>query len=261
MNKIINLVIDFDDVIMNTGKLWEEAVSSLSQYGITKDLYLKTKIAESKNRNNSAFPYFLDNHLRILGIMLGKEKEISKIKSDIFLFLKKKSSQYIFPDVAPFLKEVKNVNPHTQKVATIRSRKNRLFVSGKENIKQGYENMSVGVNLTMLTYGEKELQSAKVYGSGVDKYFNKIIITQKPKWMSFDDILSDGNKTIFIDDKISELINVKNRFSEVLAARMKRKDGRYSKEESNFKFDYVVSDFNDLAKIISAKGELAFSGN
>ena len=193
----------------------------------------------------------MDNHLRILGIILGKEKEIPKIKRDIFLFLKKNSSRYIFPDAAPFLKEVKNVNPHTQKVATIRSRKNRLFVSGEENIKQGYENMSVGVNLIMLTYGEKELQSAKVYGSGVAKYFDKIIITSKPKWMSFDNILNDGNKTIFIDDKIIELINVKNRFSEVLAARMKRKDGRYSKEKSDFQFDYIVSGFNDLARIIN----------
>lgn len=99
-----------------------------------------------------------------------------------------------------------------------------------------------GNRLVLLTYGNYLYQDLKIKNSGLAKYFDEIIITEKEK----DTLELDFKNGIFIDDNptvISKLL-LKNPYKII---RIKRKNNRYSNIVIN---NMLVSEYENFKDII-----------
>ncbi|HMB65857.1 MAG TPA: HAD family hydrolase [Patescibacteria group bacterium] len=65
--------------------------------------------------------------------------------------------------------------------------------------------------LILLSYGDEEMQSKKIRGSGLTEYFDKIIVTSD-KAESLKEWYSEKERIIFINDKSEENERIKNLF-------------------------------------------------
>ncbi|MBR4124468.1 MAG: HAD family hydrolase [Clostridia bacterium] len=97
-----------------------------------------------------------------------------------------------------------------------------------------------GHNLCMLTYSAQssvEFQKRKIIGSGLDKLFDKIEITTKPKG----EFKTDYKNAVFVDDNPKELLGLcQNNPAKVI--RIKRANGKYS----NIPLDAKVEETTNL---------------
>lgn len=96
-------------------------------------------------------------------------------------------------------------------------------------------------NLILLTLGNKKYQQKKINSLKINKYFKKIIITNKDK----SKLNIDYTKGIFIDNNPLELKKFQNSKSKYLI-RIKRNTDKYSKINLNIKNILEFKDFNEL---------------
>lgn len=96
--------------------------------------------------------------------------------------------------------------------------------------------------LHILTWGEKELQKAKVMSSGIAEYFDEIIYAEQLKY-TLDSI--DYQNGIFIDDSIRDLKGLYNAKAKQVF-RIKRTNGVNSQKELNIK---EILEFNSLKEL------------
>ncbi len=107
--------------------------------------------------------------------------------------------------------------------------------------------------LILMTFGNELIQKSKVEGSGLAEYFDDIIFTEeKPKSEVIEKLISElpnNEKIVFIDDKAEELKRTKETSPNVICVRMKREEGRYTKEETP-KGCYNIKSLKEIDKII-----------
>lgn len=106
-------------------------------------------------------------------------------------------------------------------------------------------------DLILLSFGEVNFQKIKIKNSGVNSFFNKVIIIQKNKTKELKPICEKypEEKMFFIDDKGEQIDEIKKVFPQLIAVRMKRLQGRHIKTESKLA-NYVVKDLNEVKNII-----------
>lgn len=100
---------------------------------------------------------------------------------------------------------------------------------------------SEGHSIYILTWGDEEYQSEKVKASGLDKFIDGAIFTEKLKYTL--DI--DYENAVFIDDSIRDLKGLYNRNAKCVF-RMKRKHGKNSKMKLDIN---EILEFDSLRKI------------
>jgi FMN phosphatase YigB (HAD superfamily) len=191
------IIIDFDDTILNTKNIYKKLVSDvLSKFGISHRQFIETKEKIQEDWGGILRFYDIDRHSELMSKISGFS--VFKIKDGILNFFETGISSFVFDDVSAFLKAHKS---------------DRLI---------------------LMTFGSKIVQESKVKGSGVMKYFDDIIFTEKK---SKSEVLNSifntflkNEKIVFIDDKIEELKKMKELYPEIICVRMKRKDGRYTKD-------------------------------
>lgn len=208
------IIIDFDDTLCNTGRLWQAAAEELSKkYNLSPWLFFELR---HKILPEITTLYRLDEHLREIAASTDiKESELPQMKKDILGFIEKECHKFLFPDTMRFLKR------YTP-------------------------------NLILLTLGEEEPQGAKIEGAKIKKYFKEIIITRRDKAKDFEELLIpkySKETLIFIDDKPNEVNSVEKKCPQVFTVRMKRPEGRFTAIDSTI-VNLIVEDLDKASKVI-----------
>jgi len=77
--------------------------------------------------------------------------------------------------------------------------------------------------LILLTAGKKEFQQKKINSTGLDKYFDEIVIIDGGKSQKIVDIAGQSNKILFVNDNLSENLKIKEDLPYVLVVAKKHK--------------------------------------
>lgn len=107
---------------------------------------------------------------------------------------------------------------------------------------------SIGARVYILTWGERHFQEEKIKASGLNKYVDGIIYSEKLKYTCND---IDYKSGIFIDDSPRDLRGIYNRGGEVY--RVIRKNAKNSDKMLNIKDIVEVHNLKEIQKIIENK--------
>ena len=163
-------IIDFDDTLFDTQSGFSGArVSALKPFGISEQLYKETYL-KARNNPNGEVIYNNRRHAQVL-------RQYGFSEDDVFETLEASCKParlkfFLFPDAIDFLKKLK----------------------------------SLGEPMVLLSLGEKEFQYQKIKALQMEKYFDRIFMTNTEKDKTMKEILEYvSDKVIwFINDKINE---------------------------------------------------------
>lgn len=205
------IFIDFDDVIFNTKQFKEDLKEIFLSFGISCDEYDKT--------------YHDENDLGVIKIHDPRSqiKRLEKIKVISSMELSRGVDEfmegcpkYIFDDVDKFISKI-----------------------GKDNI---------GV----LSYGNLDFQNEKILKSGLGNKIEKIFMTDKLKSEIIGNVLEKHENEVvyFIDDRIEQILDVKNKFPDIVTILLKRPEGRYQEMQKENCCNYQASNLIEAGRII-----------
>lgn len=208
------IFIDFDDVLFNTKRFKGDLKKLFLKHGIDNELFDKTYSETASSSDNTSSPYNLDKHIN----RISRFFEINKVNllSDINL-LTASMNKYVFPDAKVFL------NSH------------------KDD------------RVILLSFGSTEFQKRKIDNSGIVGLFQEVIISdgQKSRWIN--QILTDNydkkNQSIFIDDRVSFISDVKKNCPMVTTILFDRPEGRYHDKPKKY-CDHLAHSFPEVEAII-----------
>lgn len=114
------------------------------------------------------------------------------------------------------------------------------------------EKISKDNSLALLTYGEDSFQSMKLEGcSSAIKYFGKVVITENIYKDKEANDLSQGAKSLFVDDNPIALSATKKYAPHIVTVRIKRGEGRYENEPTSYGVGYEVKTLREVENLIS----------
>jgi len=206
----MKIIFDFDHTLFSAKKFYETLKYSFLELKVGEKLFQKT-YQESKSEGKNYKPS------RQFELIIKEKPEIFlRELEESFRKVLGQSKQFLYPDVLPFLKK----------------------------IKKDFE-------LVIVSYGEEEFQRNKIRKSKITNYFKKVFLSKNVNKISiFKKILNDDEKIIFVDDSPVALFEIKKNFPKTITVRIKRGEGRYSKEKNNKKIDFSVKNLRELEKII-----------
>lgn len=190
-NPGMRIFIDFDDVIFNTGQFKHDFKAMFIANGVPSEVFDK---------------YYNDPNDKRIVKTFNPWRQIENINSELGLDAKKLTdlvncfiadmSSYVFGDVENF-------------VSTF-----------------GGENISV------ISFGEKEFQTKKIKNSNIEKLIKNIVVTDESKSHEISKILVQypivkGENIFFLDDRIEQIREIKERFPSIITIFIKRPEGRY----------------------------------
>lgn len=212
----MKIFIDFDDVIFNTYKFKNKFFSIYREAGFTR------KEVETASRNISSVvpkskekPY--SPHLHIKELKKIRPFNEVETENNVNKFLKD-LRPYVFSDCLKLLESVS---------------KNDLY---------------------LLSYGEINFQKRKIAGSGIGKYFKRIIITKDNKINQIGKISKAENfhpkeDILLLDDRPENLEKIERANRKIITFHVCRPEGRYSHLACRNR-DFKVKNFKDVLKII-----------
>ena len=214
----VKIFIDFDDVLFNTKSFIADMEAVFKKHGISKDIFYETY------QSDGNFSGKINSKMRSYDPSLQFKKIREKVKIDTrhlqsdFENLVKDTSKYIFEDV-----------------------KNFLYKLQKKDI-------------FLLSFGTNKFQNKKIKNSGIEKYFNKIIIVEQyEKGKAIEKIIGKSRESFcFIDDRVAFLAEVKIRYPFAKTFLVKRREGRY-KDKKNKYCDFSVNNLKQILEIIKKK--------
>ncbi len=208
----MQIFIDFDDVLFNTGEFNVEFEKVFDRCGVDNKLFQVT-YKEARERDGIA-NYSFDRHCAIL----EKDHNISLAKiNDAVVKLLNHADQFVFTDAEHFLKKLQ-ADDH---------------------------------ELYLVSFGAPSIQEGKVCGSGLREYFKKIIVGEISKGEKIKEVLGAGNGKhyFFLDDRVEHITNVKENCSGILTILVERPEGRYHDDRMD-SCDFTAESLNDVEKII-----------
>lgn len=109
-------------------------------------------------------------------------------------------------------------------------------------------------DLILLSFTTTATQKTKINNSKIAEFFGNIIITRRDKAEDLESIFKKhkGEKFFFIDDKTSQVDNIKNKFPEVITMKIKRPQGVDIMTASRLA-DYVIKDLYEAKNIINTE--------
>lgn len=210
----MKIFIDFDDVLFNTKEFIADMQLIFYKHGISKDDFAKTysSITHYSVKSDRKMRTY-DPYLHFKQINQGGINT-EKLERGFRYFLKN-TNKYIFKDVSAFLKNVE---------------RKEIFI---------------------LSFGTNKFQKEKIKNSGINKFFNKIIVSNHvEKGRAIKKIIGESKeKFYFIDDRVEFLREVKNRYPFAETFLIRRKEGRY-KDRKNKYCDHSVNNLEQVLKII-----------
>ena len=209
----MKIFVDFDDVMFDTKRFYLDFQKVFIRNGISRSVVERTnRESRQKNSLNTSSVYSPWRQLELMGLPSDKSRDIKKELTESLVDLQK----YVFKDVG------------------------RLIVNFHKS------------SLVILSYGDIKFQGQKIKGSGLTKYFGKIIISKKSKAVVIGKYhAKNGKESIyFLDDRIEHLEEMKKSDPAVTTMLVRRREGRYKDERSDAG-DYAIKNLNQAVKIIN----------
>lgn len=206
--------IDFDDVIFNSRDFKEDLKNVFLELGVSENLYFDSYYDPQDGRRVKVY----DPRAQAQRIGDGHNIETEKMLRSVDVFMQD-CSKYVFDDVENFIGKI-----------------------GKENI-------------CLLSYGDIYFQQEKINKSGIGSKIENIFVTDKLKSEKIEEILNARNanpdqKIFFIDDRIEQIKDVKEKFSSIVTVFLKRPEGRYQEMQKEKCCDYQASNLAEALSII-----------
>jgi len=195
----VKILIDFDDVILNTNKFRKDYKKVYAPYGINAAVF-EQYYKKSVRYEKSIVLYDPEDHLKEL--KRGENIKITELRKSIYKFAAN-SRKYVFKDVKKF-----------------------LFKFKKDDI-------------IIITHSKSKFQKIKLKNSGLKKFVKKIIQTGKLKASSVkklatQKIIKRGESVYFLDDRVEQINEVKKNNPSVITILIRRKEGRFRDEKTKF---------------------------
>jgi FMN phosphatase YigB (HAD superfamily) len=193
----MKVFIDFDDVIFNTRRFVADYKKIFFIHGISEELFSYSYYQDyPKKIKGKLKKYDPAAHLKVME--RTAKKQMPQLRQDINKFLKE-TRMYLFPDSLNFLKSFN---------------KKELF---------------------LVSFGDARFQKMKIRSSGIQPFFQKVMITDKMKAKEIKKIQTISikeEKLFFIDDRIDQIDAVKSNIPEITTFHLKRKQERYDDEKT-----------------------------
>lgn len=211
----MKVFIDFDDVIFNTGQFKHDFKNMFLKNGISAEIFDKYYSDPNDSRAIKTFdPWLQIERICDNEIKLDRENLhnlVHKFITDI--------SIYLFADVLDFVQTI-----------------------GAKNI-------------VIVSFGEREFQTKKIKNSSIVKYIPNIIVTQDSKAREIIEILTKENADLnennfFLDDRIEQIQDVKEKIPKIITILIKRPEGRYQEMQKEKCCDYEVHNLKEAQEII-----------
>jgi len=215
----MKIFIDFDDVLFNTKRFKEDYYEIFRKNGISKEV-LEKCYYEPMERVGEIDRYDPAGHVERM--CRANNIATADLQEDMLGFIAD-TKRYIFEDVEGFLGSFK-----------------------KEE-------------LCIVSFSDTEFQRFKIFNSGIAGNFQDIEIVNELKAKAIGKIikkkgLSEDEHLYFIDDRVEQIGDVKERFPQIKTILMKRKEGRY-KDQKNKYCDFECSSLKQVKKIIKTNGK------
>jgi len=213
----MKIFIDFDDVIFNTKQFKEDLKDLFSAQGISPEVFGRYYRDPADNRAVKTFNPWM--HAALICGEIGCDAE--KIGKAIDIFMGD-ISRYIFPDVPGFVDR-----------------------AGKSNV-------------CVVSFGNAEFQNKKIRNSQLEKYIKDVFVTEGAKCEVIAEVLRDekigkDKKIFFIDDRVEQIHEVKEKFPYIVTIFIKRPEGRYQEMEKEGCCNFQIRNLAEAEKIINRR--------
>lgn len=214
----MKIFIDFDDVIFNTRKFKDDFENIFEKNGISREIFKKYYVNPKNRLAIKTFNPWI--HAENISQEVNFDKE--KLNTAINFFIKD-LSRYIFPDILDFIRKFDKQDLH------------------------------------IVSFGNKEFQTKKVVSSGIARYIKNIHIIQDSKSKTIEEIIykneiSASESMFFIEDRMKNICDVKEKFPAIVAIFMKRSEGRYQDAKCEKCCDFEARDLKACEEIIESYG-------
>ena len=161
------IIWDFDHTLFDANLLKEDMLKVLADYGVTSEQFRKT-YRQALKCDDNGYDYDPKTHLSLMTEdMSGLEEALVRIEK-----LASDSRRYIFDGAEELL--------------------SRLKESGARQI--------------LLTLGNRGWQEKKVIGSGLNRFFDRVITVAGRKDEALKGLVQDDNETIVVNDNGKEIL-------------------------------------------------------
>jgi FMN phosphatase YigB (HAD superfamily) len=204
---------DFDDVLFETKRFKEDYLKLFQKHGISESIF-EEHYYDPLDKNDIK-NYNPDQHIQRICHDNGLDSEL--IAREIGIFIRD-TKKYVFNDV--------------------------------EGVLERYDKN----DLTIISFSRTNFQKNKIDNSGIANFFREIVIVntlkgEKIQKMIEGDKLRKDEPMFFIDDRVEQLEDAKNRHPGITTILCKRKEGRYCDRKTE-KCDYVIRGLAGLEEII-----------
>lgn len=206
----MKIFIDFDDTLFNTKDFSCAYKKIFEKCGVCKDIFKELYYDYPQKKGDKLLKYNFNNHVR----RIGEECKMDTIelRKKVAEFIKD-TRHYIFEDVWNFLNNFK-----------------------KEE-------------LILVSLGNNEFQKSKIKNSGIEKKFEKVIVTDEMKSKVIKKFLKPQEAFYFLDDRIEQVEDVKEALPQGITFFVKRPERRFQDEKNNY-CDFEIKNLNEALEII-----------
>jgi FMN phosphatase YigB (HAD superfamily) len=205
-----------------------------------------------------------------------------KFKEDCYAIFKKKGVSRSFFDecyydpldtasirVYDVVKHIERICQKTNRDCSILEHAVAIFVADtKKYVFADVSDVLSGFHkkdLDILSFSKTNFQKAKINGSGITSFFNKITIINSLKGEEMAKIikkekLGSSEEVYFIDDRVEQIEDVKKRCPQVKTILCVRPEGRY-RDRKNKHCDYRITSLREIKKIIRTNKKDGKQGN
>lgn len=185
-------IIDFDNTLFDTPGFRSAMKKVFFDYGVPEEDFKYSENLAVHGRDGNHFDYTLELHLQIL-----REKGHDLPDHEVISLINSQlDNSYVYDDTIFFLEELK--------------KQNRRMI--------------------LLTAGNEKFQLMKIHSVKIEDYFDEIICVRGKKEEYVESVYTPHEKIFFINDKLKENIDVKNKRGDICII-TKRNPLRNSKEE------------------------------
>ncbi len=225
------IILDFDHTLFNTSKFKKELFSCLADLGIDSNLFTNT-YHQVVNRQQGSYDWDINVHLQCLQKDTNFPLEAGKKRIEEVI---NGSAKYLYSDAKWFLKRL-NEDNH---------------------------------KLLLASWGNVDFQKKKIQNTGIKKYFERVILSQKSKKQSLERVIKDADQLIFITDNPKEMKIVIKDSANIIPILSKRRNAKEYAQPikdiptfPNLKLLYkFINQLSQIKKPASFNSQILFSNN
>ncbi len=199
--------VDLDDTLYNTYLLKEDIFNCFSNCGVTRE------------------DYRLSYNKAVHGPVVGYFDYTFKKHADILREMDYQIPDTIFEDLNNLMTKNYNDDEAENFILDLKKISNKVI---------------------LLTAGKKDFQQQKINSTGLDKYFDRIVIIDGGKSQAIIDVAGQSNKILFVNDNLKENVKIKQDFPYVLVAAKKHK---IAWEDDDYQINKDLPFFDSLIEI------------